>query len=56
MGRIASTTRGMATAASDGGLLLAPATDLWGDWGLPPVSGKKSTRSDQSTRGPTESP
>jgi hypothetical protein len=24
----------MATAASDGGLLLAPATDLWGDWGL----------------------
>ena len=34
MGRIASTTRGMATAASDGGLLLAPATDLWGDWGL----------------------
>jgi predicted phage terminase large subunit-like protein len=34
MGRIASTTRGMAAAASDGGLLLAPATDLWGDWGL----------------------
>jgi hypothetical protein len=24
----------MATAAADGGLLLAPATDLWGDWGL----------------------
>jgi hypothetical protein len=34
MGRIAFTTRGMATAVSDGGLLLAPATDLWGDWGL----------------------
>ena len=34
MGRIASTARAMATAASDGGLLLAPATDLWGDWGL----------------------
>ena len=34
MGRIASTARAMATAACDGGLLLAPATDLWGDWGL----------------------
>ena len=34
MGRIASTARAMATAATDGGLLLAPATDLWGDWGL----------------------
>lgn len=34
MGRIASTARAMATAAADGGLLLAPATDLWGDWGL----------------------
>ena len=34
MGRIASTARAMATAASDGGLLLAPATDLWSDWGL----------------------
>ena len=34
MGRIASTARAMATAAADGGLLLAPATDLWSDWGL----------------------
>ena len=34
MGRIASTARAMATAAADGGLLLAPATDLWCDWGL----------------------
>ena len=34
MGRLASTARAMATAATDGGLLLAPATDLWGDWGL----------------------
>ncbi|GDX77254.1 hypothetical protein LBMAG41_23330 [Cyanobium sp.] len=34
MGRIASTARAMATAATDGGLLLAPATDLWCDWGL----------------------
>ncbi|MFM7648779.1 MAG: terminase, partial [Cyanobium sp.] len=34
MGRIASTTKGMAAAASDGGLLLAPASDLWADWGL----------------------
>jgi predicted phage terminase large subunit-like protein len=34
MGRIASTTRGMAAAASDGGLLLTSASDLWGDWGL----------------------
>lgn len=34
MGRISSTARAMATAASDGGLLLAPATDLWSDWGL----------------------
>ena len=34
MGLIASTARAMATAGADGGLLLAPATDLWGDWGL----------------------
>ena len=34
MGRIASTARAMATAAADGGLLLASATDLWCDWGL----------------------
>ena len=34
MGRIASTTRAMPTADTDPGLLLAPATDLWADWGL----------------------
>jgi predicted phage terminase large subunit-like protein len=34
MGRIAATTRPMATVPTDGGLLLDPATDLWADWGL----------------------
>jgi predicted phage terminase large subunit-like protein len=34
MGRIASTTRPMATVPTDGGLLLNPGTDLWADWGL----------------------
>jgi predicted phage terminase large subunit-like protein len=34
MGRIASTLQPAAPPASDGGLLLDPATDLWADWGL----------------------
>ncbi|NQW40072.1 MAG: terminase, partial [Cyanobacteria bacterium] len=35
MGRIASTLRPQApNLASEGGLLLDPATDLWADWGL----------------------
>jgi len=34
MGRIAATTKPMATVPTDGGLLLDPAIDLWADWGL----------------------